>query len=332
MNTSAKIYVAGHRGLVGSALVRRLHASGFVNLVVRSRNELDLTDCRAVQEFFAIEQPEYVFLAAARVGGILANATYPADFIGQNLLIQTNVIHEAYRAGVKRLLFLGSSCIYPKYAAQPIEESSLLTGPLEPTNRPYALAKIAGIELCWSYNRQYGTQFFAAMPTNLFGPSDRYDLHDSHVVPALIRKMHEAKITGAQHVSIWGTGAVRREFLFSDDAADACVFLMNLTDAQVNVVVRQGEERPVLNVGCGQDLTIREVAELIAVTVDFKGRLVFDHSKPDGTPRKLLNINRMTALGWRAQTSFEEGLRKTYADFLSNVAGTTHLNLTASSS
>jgi len=332
METAAKIYVAGHRGLMGSALVRCLHASGFVNLVVRSRKELDLTDCRAVREFFAAEHPEYVFLAAARVGGILANATYPADFVGQNLLIQTNVIHEAYRAGVKRLLFLGSSCIYPKYATQPIEESSLLTGPLEPTNRPYSLAKIAGIELCWSYNRQYGTHFLAAMPTNLFGPGDRYDLQDSHVIPALIRKMHEAKITGAQEVSVWGTGAARREFLFSDDAADACVFLMNLTDAQVNVVVRQGEERPIVNVGCGQDLTIREAAEWIAVTVGFKGRLVFDPSKPDGTPRKLLNINRLTALGWRAQTSFEEGLRKTYANFLSNVARTLQLNLTATNS
>jgi GDP-L-fucose synthase len=328
MNTTAKIYVAGHKGLMGSALVRRLRASGFTNLVVRSRKELDLTDCRAVQEFFTVEQPEYVLLAAARVGGILANATYPADFIGQNLLIQTNVIHEAYRAGVKRLLFLGSSCIYPKYAAQPIDESSLLTGPLEPTNRPYAVAKIAGIELCWSYNRQFGTQFFAAMPTNLFGPSDRYDLHDSHVIPALIRKMHEAKIAGAQDVSIWGTGTVRREFLFSDDAADACVFLMNLTDAQLNLVVRQGEERPVLNVGCGQDLTIREAAELTAEIVGFKGRLIFDHSKPDGTPRKLLNVNRLTALGWRAQTSFHEGLRRTYADFLLNVASTSPLNLT----
>jgi len=314
---------------MGSALSRRLQGAGYRNLTMRSHDELDLTHQQRVQRFFETEQPEFVFLAAARVGGILANATYPADFIAQNLFIQTNIIHEAYRAGVKRLLFLGSSCIYPKYAAQPIEESSLLTGPLEPTNRPYSLAKIAGIELCWSYNRQYGTQFLAAMPTNLFGPGDRYDLQDSHVIPALIRKMHEAKINGAQEVSIWGTGGVRREFLYSDDAADACVFLMNLADAQLNVVVRQGEERPVLNVGCGQDLTIREAAELIAVTVGFKGRLVYDHSKPDGTPRKLLNINRLTALGWRAQTSFEEGLRKTYADFLSNAASTIQLNLTA---
>ena len=320
MNATAKIYVAGHLGLMGSALVRRLRAAGHLNLIVRSHQELDLTERQAVREFFAKEQPEYVFLAAARVGGIMANATYPADFIGQNLLIQTNVIHEAYREGVKRLLFLGSSCIYPKHAAQPLKEDYLLTGPLEPTNRPYALAKIAGIEMCWSYNRQYGTQFLAAMPTNLFGLTDRYDLRDSHVIPALLRKMHEAKVNKAGEVVVWGSGAARREFLFSDDAADACVFLMNLTNEQLKPIVKQDEMRPIVNIGCGQDLTVREAAELIANVVGFRGRLVFDSSKPDGTPRKLLDTSRLTALGWRPQTSFSEGLRKTYLDFSENIA------------
>ena len=321
MNAAAKIYVAGHLGLIGSALIRRLRAAGHLNLIVRSHQELDLTERQAVREFFAKEQPEYVFLAAARVGGIMANATYPADFIGQNLLIQTNVIHEAYREGVKRLLFLGSSCIYPKHAAQPLREDYLLTGPLEPTNRPYALAKIAGIEMCWSYNRQYGTQFLAAMPTNLFGLSDRYDLHDSHVIPALLRKMHEAKVNNAGEVVVWGSGAARREFLFSDDAADACVFLMNLTDEQLKPIVVHDEMRPIVNIGCGQDLTVREAAELIANVVGFSGRLVFDSSKPDGTPRKLLDTSRLTALGWRPQTPLKEGLRKTYLDFSANIAG-----------
>jgi GDP-L-fucose synthase len=321
VNATAKIYVAGHLGLIGSALIRRLRAAGHLNLIVRSHQELDLTERQAVREFFAKEQPEYVFLAAARVGGIMANATYPADFIGQNLLIQTNVIHEAYREGVKRLLFLGSSCIYPKHAAQPLKEDYLLTGPLEPTNRPYALAKIAGIEMCWSYNRQYGTQFLAAMPTNLFGLSDRYDLHDSHVIPALLRKMHEAKVNNAGEVVVWGSGAARREFLFSDDAADACVFLMNLTDEQLKPIVVHDEMRPIVNIGCGQDLTVREAAELIANVVGFSGRLVFDSSKPDGTPRKLLDTSRLTALGWRPQTPLKEGLRKTYLDFSANIAG-----------
>jgi GDP-L-fucose synthase len=332
MNAAAKIYVAGHLGLMGSALVRRLRSTGHLNLIVRSHQELDLTERQAVREFFAKERPEYVFLAAARVGGILANATYPADFIGQNLLIQTNVIHEAYRAGVKRLLFLGSSCIYPKHAAQPIKEDYLLTGPLEPTNQPYALAKISGIEMCWSYNRQYGTQFFAAMPTNLFGLTDRYDLHDSHVIPALLQKMHEAKVNNAPEVVVWGSGTARREFLFSDDAADACMFLMNLTHEQLKHIVTQDEMRPIVNVGCGQDLTVREAAELIASVVGFKGRLVFDASKPDGTPRKLLDTSRLTALGWRPQTSLREGLRKTYLDFSENVASVTHSNLAATKS
>jgi GDP-L-fucose synthase len=332
VNAAERIYVAGHLGLVGSALVRRLRAAGHFNLVVRSHQELDLTDRQAVREFFAKERPEYVFLAAARVGGIMANATYPADFIGQNLMIQTNVIHEAYGADVKRLLFLGSSCIYPKHAVQPIKEEYLLTGPLEPTNRPYALAKIAGIEMCWSYNRQYGTQFFAAMPTNLFGLADRYDLQDSHVIPALLRKMHEAKLNNADEVVIWGSGMARREFLFSDDAAEACVFLMNLTNEQLKPIITQDQIRPIVNVGCGEDLTIREAAELIADVVGFRGHLVFDSSKPDGTPRKLLDTSRLTALGWKPQTSLSEGLRKTYLDFSENIAGVIQLNLTGAKS
>jgi GDP-L-fucose synthase len=320
MNTAAKIYVAGHTGLMGSALVRRLRTSGFLNLVVRSRKELDLTDCRAVRQFFAEERPEYVFLAAARVGGILANATYPADFIGENLLIQTNVIRESYRAGVKRLLFLGSSCIYPKHAPQPMKEDYLLTGPLEPTNQPYALAKISGIEMCWAYNRQYGTQFLAAMPTNLFGLKDRYDLHNSHVIPALLRKTHEAKVTGAAEVVIWGTGTARREFLFSDDAADACMFLMTLSSEQLKPILTHDQTRPIINVGCGQDLAVSEAAELVASVVGFKGRLVFDSSKPDGTPRKLLDTSRLTSLGWLPQTSLQEGLKRTYLEFWENIA------------
>ena len=315
MNTGARTYVAGHFGLLGSALVRRLRSEGYSNLLVRSHQELDLTDQRAVQEFFLRELPEYVYLAAAKVGGILANTTYPADFIGQNLLIQTNVIHEAYRAGVKRFLFLGSSCIYPKHAPQPMKEEYLLTGPLEPTNRPYALAKIAGIEMCWAYNRQYGARFLAVMPTNLFGPGDHYDLHDSHVIPALLRKMHDAKMNGVRKVMVWGSGTPRREFLCSDDAADACVFLMKLPEQQFTQIVSQDENHPIVNIGCGRDITVRELAELIAEVVGFRGRLVFDRSKPDGTPRKLLDVGRLAALGWKPRTSLEEGLRETYRDF-----------------
>jgi GDP-L-fucose synthase len=320
VNTSSKIYLAGHSGLVGSAILRRLRQAGHSNLLVRSHQELDLTDQQAVRTFFERERVDYVFLAAAKVGGILANATYPADFVAQNLLIQTNVIHEAYRAGVQRLLFLGSSCIYPKHAPQPIKEEYLLTGPLEETNRPYAIAKISGIEMCWAYNRQYGTHFIGAMPTNLFGLADRYDLHDSHVIPATLRKMHEAKVNGASDVVVWGSGTPRREFLFSDDAADACIFLMNLPNQQLAEIVTRGEDRPIVNIGCGQDLTIREVAELIADVADFKGRLIFDASKPDGTPRKLLDISRLTALGWKPQTSLREGLERTYRDFCMNFA------------
>jgi GDP-L-fucose synthase len=278
---------------------------------------MDLTDQQAVRAFFAKERPEYVFLAAAKVGGILANATYPGDFIGQNLMIQTNVIHESYRCGVNRLLFLGSSCIYPKLAAQPLKEEYLLTGPLEPTNRPYALAKIAGIEMCWSYNRQYGTRFLAAMPTNLYGPGDHYDLNDSHVIPGLLRKMHEAKVAGAHEVVIWGTGTPKREFLYSDAAADACIFLLNLPDSQLSQLTEDQDVSPMVNIGCGQDITIAKLAELIAEVVGFKGRLVFDNSKPDGTPRKLLDIGRLSRLGWLPPPpdSLQGGLQKAYSDF-----------------
>jgi len=316
MNRDAKIYVAGHQGLVGSALVRQLRAQGYANLLLLMHRELDLTKQSEVEKFFARERPEYVFLAAAKVGGILANSTYPAEFLYQNLLIQTNVIREAYRNEVKRLLFLGSSCIYPKHAPQPMKEECLLTGPLEPTNRAYAVAKIAGIEMCWSHNRQYGTRFLAAMPTNLYGPGDHYDLHDSHVLPALIRKMHEAKARGVDQVVVWGTGSPRREFLFSDDAANACVFLMNLSKEKLDAILANGRSLPVVNVGCGEDATIRELAEVIADVVGFSGKLVFDASKPDGTPQKLLDISLITHLGWTPHTSLREGLAETYAEFV----------------
>lgn len=315
MNVGAKIYVAGHQGLVGSALVRQLKAIGHVNLLVRTHRELDLTNQKEVREFFARERPEYVFLAAAKVGGILANSTYPAEFIYQNLLIQTNVIHETYRTGVKRLLFLGSSCIYPKHAPQPMTEECLLTAPLEPTNRAYALAKIAGIEMCRSYNCQYDTSFLAAMPANLYGPGDTYDLENSHVIPALLRKMHEAKLGGADQVVIWGTGNPRREFLYSEDAANACVFLMGLPDERLDAIVANGHSFPIVNIGYGTDVTVRGLAELVAEVVGFGGSLVFDTSKPDGTPRKLLDMNRLTRLGWKPLTELREGLIRTYRDF-----------------
>ena len=322
MDLRAKIFVAGHRGLVGSALVRRLQAAGHNNLLLRGRDGLDLTDQRAVAGYFTQEQPEYVFLAAAKVGGILANSTYPADFVAQNLMIQTNVIHESYRSGVRRLLFLGSSCIYPKLAPQPLKEEYLLTGPLEPTNRPYALAKIAGIEMCWSYNRQYGTAFLAAMPTNLYGPGDHYDLNNSHVIPGLIRKMHEAKVAGATEVVIWGTGSPRREFLYSDAAADACIFLLNLSEDQFNKLTQDDETSPIVNIGCGDDVTIAELAKLVAEVVGFQGRLKFDTSKPDGTPRKLMDISRLRKLGWNPPPAeaLREGLRHAYRDYRDRAA------------
>jgi GDP-L-fucose synthase len=317
----AKIYVAGHHGLVGSALVRRLRASGYSNLLLSARKELDLTDQQSVAGFFEKERPNFVFLAAAKVGGILANSTYPAEFIEQNLMIQTNVIHESYRCGVDRLLFLGSSCIYPKLAPQPLKEEYLLTGSLEETNRAYALAKIAGIEMCWSYNRQYHTRFLAAMPTNLYGPGDHYDLNNSHVIPGLIRKMHEAKTTGAVEVVIWGTGNPRREFLYSDAAADACIFLLNLPEARLGELTEDERVGPLVNIGCGEDIRIADLAKLVAEVVGFHGRLTFDTSKPDGTPRKLMDVSRLHKLGWlRPPAEFlREGLQNVYRDYLERI-------------
>jgi GDP-L-fucose synthase len=327
MNSNAKIYIAGHRGLVGSALVRCLQAQSYTNIVTRTHAELDLTDRVATEAFFAAEKPEYVFLAAAKVGGIHANNIYPGEFIFTNLAIQTNVIHAAYLSGVERLLFLGSSCIYPRDCPQPIKEEYLLTGPLESTNRPYAIAKIAGIEQCWSYNRQYGTKFLAAMPTNLYGPGDNYDLTNSHVIPALIRKFQEAKERGDKEVAVWGTGTPRREFLYSDDMADACLFLMNRSDDEFNRLLwpagslRESVEpglAPLINIGAGTDLTIRELAECVHEVVGFAGAVVFDTSKPDGTPRKLLDISRLITLGWRANLSLRDGLEYAYQDFIHN--------------
>lgn len=322
MEKHDKIYIAGHRGLVGSAIARNLRDQGYTHLCTRSHAELDLTDQKATADFFAQEKPAYVFLAAARVGGILANNTYPAEFIRDNLAIQTNIIHSAYRNGVARLMFLGSSCIYPKLAPQPMREDYLLTGPLEPTNRAYALAKIAGIEMCWSYNRQYGTRYLAVMPTNLYGPGDNYDLNSSHVIPALIRKFHEAKRRGDQQVVVWGTGTPRREFLYSEDMADACVYLMNLPDGSFGRLLGSDEtvsgkfEPPLVNIGVGEDVTIGELAAQVKQAVGFEGEIVFDTSKPDGTPRKLLDVARLNALGWHASVSLQSGLAKSYADFL----------------
>jgi GDP-L-fucose synthase len=316
MNLDAKIYVAGHRGLVGSAIVRALRRAGYGNLVLRTHAELNLTNQFEVENFFSTERPTHVFLAAGKVGGILANNTYPAEFIFQNLLIQANVVENAHRAGVDRLLLLGSSCIYPKFAAQPIREDSLLSGSLEPTNRPYAVAKIAGIEMCWAYNRQYGTRYLAVMPTNLYGPGDNYDLETSHVLPALIRKMHEARATGQREVTLWGTGTPRREFLYSDDLAEACIFLMNLNRQTFDILVASEMIAPLINIGSGEDQTIRELAELVAQVVGFDGALNFDASKPDGTPRKLLDVSRLTALGWQPTTSLRDGLHSSYLDFL----------------
>jgi GDP-L-fucose synthase len=316
MNPEAKIYVAGHRGLVGSAIVRALNRSGYCNLVLRTRADLDLTDQGTVRNFFSREQPQYVFLAAAKVGGILANNTYPAEFIFQNLQMQSNIIESAYRSGVDRLLFLGSSCIYPKFAAQPMAEDALLSGALEPTNRPYAVAKIAGIEMCWAYNRQYGTRYLAAMPTNLYGPGDNYDLETSHVIPALIRKMHEAKISGQEEVVLWGSGTPRREFLYSEDLADACVFLMELNQQAFHSLVGSEINAPLINVGAGEDQAIRQLAELIAEIVGFDGVLRFDPTKPNGTQQKLLDVSRLGSLGWKPSTGLRNGLKLVYEDYL----------------
>jgi GDP-L-fucose synthase len=315
VDKTAKIYVAGHRGLAGSALVRRLRAAGYDNLVLRTHGELELTDAAAVRRFFEAERPQHVVLAAAKVGGILANSTMPAEFVYENLAIQTNVIHEAWRADVKRLLFLGSSCIYPRDCPQPMKEEYLLTGPLEPTNRPYAIAKIAGIEMCSAYNRQYGTQFLAVMPTNMYGPGDNYDLQTSHALPALIRKAHEAKARGDDSLTVWGTGKPMREFLYSDDMADACVALLRLEDGRFSSALETYP--PLVNIGAGKDLTIRELAELVCEVVGFGGRLAFDDTKPDGTPRKLLYTGRMERLGWRAQIGLRAGVQKAYEDFKS---------------
>jgi GDP-L-fucose synthase len=314
MNLDSRIYIAGHRGLVGSAIHRELVRLGYRNILTRTHAELDLMDKLAVDAFFATERPEHVFLAAAKVGGILANNTYPADFIRDNLIIQTNVIEASRAVGVERLLFLGSSCIYPKLCPQPIREEYLLTGPLEPTNRAYALAKICGIEMCWSYNRQYGTRYLAAMPTNLYGPGDNYDLNRSHVLPALIRKTSEAKAAGVRELVVWGSGTPRREFLYSDDLAQACCFLMNLDEARYGALLTN-DAPPLVNIGTGEDVTIRELAETIARVLGFDGELVFDASKPDGTPRKLLDVSLLHSLGWRHTTSLEEGIRRAFEDF-----------------
>jgi GDP-L-fucose synthase len=327
LQQDARIYVAGHRGLVGSAIVRRLLAAGHTHILTRTHAELDLTNEAATRAFFNSERPEYVFLAAAKVGGIVANNSFPAEFIRDNLAIQTNVIHAAHLAAVTRLMFLGSSCIYPKLAPQPMRERDLLTGPLEPTNRPYALAKIAGIEMCWSYNRQYGSKFLAAMPTNLYGPGDNYHPTNSHVIPALLRKFHEAKQRGDATVTVWGSGTPKREFLFSDDMADACVFLMNLPDERYTPLLGSDEvasgrfEPPLVNIGVGHDVTIAELAALVGRVVGFYGQIVYDASKPDGTPRKLMDVGLLNGAGWKASTGLEAGLRVAYAEFAQSQAG-----------
>ena len=312
MDKGARIYVAGHRGLVGSAILRRLEAGGYSHLLTRTRDELDLTQRAGVDRFFDQERPEYVFLAAAKVGGIWANSRYPADFIRENLLIQANVIDAAFRSEVQKLLFLGSSCVYPKFAPQPIKEEHLLTGSLEPTNDAYATAKIAGIKMCQAYRAQYGFRAITAMPTNVYGPHDNFDLETAHVLAALLRKFHEAKVSGAREVTVWGTGTPRREFLHVDDLADACVFLMGAYDAP-----------DLINVGVGEDLSIRELAELIGRIVGFSGEIAYDPSQPDGTPRKLLDVSRLGVLGWRARIALEDGIRQTYHWYCDQLATVT---------
>ncbi|MFC1584514.1 GDP-L-fucose synthase family protein [Fibrobacterota bacterium] len=305
MDKSSKIYVAGLKGMVGSAIGRALKSQGYTEILGPSEDELNLTSQQGVNDYFKNEKPEYVFIAAAKVGGIYANNTFPAEFIYSNLTIQNNLIHASYTHGVKKLLFLGSSCIYPKLAPQPMPESCLLTGELEPTNEPYAVAKIAGIKMCEAYNRQYGTNFISCMPTNLYGPNDNYDLMNSHVLPALIRKIHEAKEKGDDSYVVWGTGGPKREFLFVDDLADACVFLMNNYD-----------ENGTINIGSGQEVTIKDLAETVAEVVGFEGEIKYDTSKPDGTPRKFLDVSKLSALGWQAKTSLKDGIRMAYEDFL----------------
>ncbi len=315
MDKNAKIYVAGHNGLVGSALIRRLEKDGYTNLIYRTSKELDLTNQEKALDFFRTEKPEYVFLAAAKVGGILANNTYPAEFIYQNLQIQNNIIHSSYLSGVKKLLFLGSSCIYPRDCNQPIKEEYLLTGILESTNEPYAIAKIAGIKMCQSYNRQYSTNFIAVMPTNLYGQNDNFDLETSHVLPALIRKFHEAKINNSKNVEVWGTGNVRREFLHVDDMADGCIFLMN----NFNPTSDQNEKGDIfVNLGTGIDLKIKELAETVKKVTNFYGDIIWDTSKPDGTLQKLLDVSKINKLGWKYTINLEEGIKRTYDWYINN--------------
>jgi GDP-L-fucose synthase len=321
MQKNAKIYVAGHRGLVGSALMRQLHLQGYSNIVTRTHQELDLTNQAAVADFFAKEKPEYVFLAAAKVGGIHANNTFPAEFIFSNLSIQTNVIHQSYLNGVKRLLFLGSSCIYPKACPQPMKEDSFLTSELEPTNRPYALAKIAGIEMCWSYNRQYSTNYLAVMPTNLYGPGDNYHAENSHVIPALVRKFHHAKMNNLPNVTVWGSGVPRREFLYSDDMAQACLFIINLPSLEFEHLLAKNRNHglpPLLNLGSNVDLTIAELANLIKEVVGFNGEIVYDISKPDGTLRKLMDSSRLNSLGWQPSVALKDGIIRAYKHYQDN--------------
>ena len=315
VDKQSRVFIAGHRGLVGSAIHRVMAVRGFSQIITRTRDELDLLDQSATAAFFTREKPEVVVLAAARVGGILANATYPAEFIGENLLIQSNVIHSAWKSGVEQLLFLGSSCIYPKYAPQPIHETHLLSGLLESSNRPYAVAKIAGVEMCWAYNRQYGTRYLAVMPNNLYGPGDNYDLATSHVLPALIRKAHEAKCAGAADLEVWGTGTPRREFLYSDDLADACMFLLTRSPDVVADLFSE-DHAPLINIGSGQEVSIRDLADQVRGVVGFTGELEWDSSKPDGTPRKWVDVERLHALGWSATTTLAEGLGLAYQDFL----------------
>ncbi|MCX6735961.1 MAG: GDP-L-fucose synthase [Candidatus Parcubacteria bacterium] len=307
MKKDSKIYVAGHKGLVGSSIVRALQKKGYNNLVLKTRKELDLLDQKAVEKFFEKEKPEYVFMAAAKVGGIIANKTYPADFAYSNLQIQNNIVHSAYLFKVKKLLFLGSSCIYPRECLQPIKEEYLLNGYLEPTNKAYAIAKIAGIILCESYDKQYGTNFISAMPTNLYGINDNFDLENSHVLPAMLRKFHDAKINGSKEVMLWGSGKPKREFLFVDDLADACLFLMNKYD-----------NSEIINIGTGIETSIKELAELVKKTVGFEGKIVWDKTKPDGTPRKLLNVSKLNKLGWKHKVSLEKGLKLSYSWFKEN--------------
>lgn len=326
MNSDVKIFVAGHRGMVGSSILKALNQRGYTNIIARTHAELDLTEQAAVRAFFESEKPNQVYLAAARVGGIHANNTYPAEFIYQNLMMEANIIHESWRTGVKKILFLGSSCIYPKLAKQPLREDALLTATLEPTNEPYAIAKIAGIKLCESYNRQYGTDYRSVMPTNLYGPGDNYHPENSHVIPALLRRFHDAKLTGANKVVIWGTGTPMREFLYVDDMAEACVHVMDLDQATYAANTQAMLSH--INVGTGVDLTIRELAETISRVTGFSGRIDFDSTKPDGTPRKLMDVSRLRALGWQAKTDLEKGLTAAYQDYVNQLGHIQHSTTT----